>query len=253
MNDSGRLHFDLLLPHVTPESVATALEGFSRSLVDGKDMDWLAMAVRRSLATTIPDESDAANQTGSANTRKELERLASQLWAVLESIETRSRKANDALYSYAFCNWDADLEEEIRRDLPTGHPLAAFKQSLAELPTVAKFLGDAAKHADSGPLQQHRNWLGTKKRRQRIERGLNLAGVFESAYGEAVTVNMGAAQGLAPSPFMVFYQQMVRLAFGEVATPDLSGVCQKAQRWHRQSPTEYVPGLIPGLPEWMGC
>ena len=55
---------DHMLPAVTPEAVASALADFALPLAPGRHMDWLAMAVRRSLAISMPNISDGPERTG---------------------------------------------------------------------------------------------------------------------------------------------------------------------------------------------
>jgi hypothetical protein len=235
---------------VTPEAVANALQGFQPPLVAGRDMDWLALAVRRSLAMTMSRAPDTPERQSNADTRKELERLgkrAGKLWAAL--FDGRSYEADGAIFDYAMRHGGSEgwveegaghggfvwAEPGLRRE---------YREAVASLDWLSGFLQRVAREIPS----QAPRWTQTEWRAIRVHRGYVLAGVYEAAFGATVTVNMGQSVGASPSPFMEFYQRMVALAFNEQATADLSGVLQEAANRHRSQRYLYVQGLIPGLP-----
>jgi len=233
---------DHMLPTVTGEAVGRALAGFTLPLSPGKEMDWLAMAVRRSLAISIPDTSDGPERPSNAEFRDELLSLAEQASATWIAIFQRSAEADSRLWDEAFRRWEGCNALALGDD--PDFEYNRFRAALTELEWLSSFLGNAVK----GTEQQKPNWRAAERKRIRVHRGLYLARVFEAAFGTAVSANnwpSGAHR--TPSAFMDFYQRMVALAFGEHCTPDISGVLKAVCRLHRQYPAEFAEGIIPGL------
>ncbi|MCW1383915.1 hypothetical protein OLX02_13915 [Novosphingobium sp. KCTC 2891] len=233
---------DHMLLAVTPEAVASAMVGFALPLSPGKELDWLAMAVRRALGISIPNVSDGPERPSNAEFRDELVSLAERATETWIAIFQRSPEADSRLWDEAFNQWEGcnalaagdDPEFEYNR----------FRAALAELNWLSSFLGKAVK----GTEQQKPNWRAAERKRIRVQRGLYLAPIFEAAFGTVVSANnWPSGVHRAPSAFMDFYQRMVALAFGEQRTPDLSGVLKAVCRMHRQYPTTFADGVIPGL------
>lgn len=243
------LHHDLDLPHVTAEAVTEALNGFAAPLAKGKDMAWLAMAVRRSLGITIQHVSDGPDRRDNASVRREMEGLAKSAGDTWKAIFGRSSEADSVMWDYAFRNWDGQGGEDLGNGLATFDPdeteLRRFKAALSELDWLSGFLRRAAQgiESDRGP------WREGIKKRLRIERGCYLAPVFEAAFGQPATANNwpSDARHVAPTAFMDFYQRMMTLAFPTEPISNLSDVLKVACQHQRRQPAWINEGLIPGL------
>lgn len=237
------IHRDHVLPWVTPEAVALALDGFSLQLSSSRTIDWLAMAVRRALGNTARRTGDGPRRPSNSEIRAELTRLAEAVQAAWGKVFDRSEASDSRLWDHAFRHWEG-VNALATSDDP-GFAYNRFRTALADLDWMSGFLRAAAQETEP----QRGAWRRAEERRIRVERGQYLAPVFEATFGEAVTANNwpSDARHSAPTPFMDFYQRMVALAFAEQATPDLSGILKAASRLHRNEPVEFVQGAIPGL------
>lgn len=224
---------------VTRETVARALEGFPIPLLPDRDMDWLTMAVRRALAIAKRDKRRGPERTSNADIRADLERLAElagQTWLKLVECDLAT---DDRIHTIAWRHWDGEggnvsEPQEYRR----------YRAALVELEWLAGFLHKAAMETES----PKGSWRAKERRWLRIERGRNLAPIFEAAYGKLVSANNWPSdKEHEASAFMDFYQRLVALAFGENVTPDLSGVLKEVCQRHRQDPVQFDEGVIPGL------
>lgn len=231
---------DSWLPKVTPDSVGKSLDGFTLSLLPDKTMDWLAMAVRRSLAISMRSVSAGPDRTSNADIRAELERLAELAGSTWLELFQCSDATDSRLWTIAWRRWDGEGGN-------VGEPLEyrRYKAAVKELDWLAGFLRLAAKETESprGPWREkERKWL-------RIERAQYLAPVFESAFGERVTANNFPTdpRHKAPTPFMDFYARMITLAFGAREAVNFTEVVKAARQRHRQHPVQFAEGIIPGL------
>ena len=236
-------HLDLKLPMVSTEAVAEALSGFNLPFASGKDLSWLAMAVRRSLgvATMV-----SLPMTSSSEIRIELRRLAGIAESTWIELFQYRKDTDGHLMNYAWQKDDDANPDGFDRDdweLPTDY--ARYQTAIAELDWLGQFLRRAADatRPQAGP------WRQSGEKRRRIDRGHFLAPVFESGFGVAVSANNypNDPRHKSPTAFMDFYQRMVKLAFGENLTPDLSGVLKASCQLHRSAPMELVEGIIPNL------
>lgn len=237
---------DHMLPAVTPEAVARALAGFALPLAPGRDMDWLAMAVRRSLAISMPNISDGPERTSNADICDELERLAALTGATWLELFQCDHAADSRLWDHAWRHWDGEGGTDVGDGMVMGEPsdYRRFKAAVAELDWLASFIREAAKATDV-PRKQ---WRNPERKALRIRRGQYLAPVFEAAFGQAASANnWPSGKDRNPTAFMDFYGRMIALAFGEQATPNISGVLKAACRLHRQHPAQFAEGIIPGL------
>lgn len=241
------IHMDHLLPAVTPEAVSSALEGFAVSLSPGRDMDWLAMAVRRSLAISMPNISDGPERASNAEIRGELERLAALAGATYLELFQCDHAADSRLLDHAWHHWDSEGEKDVDNgmfmDVPSDY--RRFKAAVAELDWLASFMRRAATATES----QHGPWRQSEGKQFRVARGQYLAPIFEAAFGQPVSANNFPtdARIRAQTPFMDFYGRMVTLAFGARETGNLTEVVKAACQLHRQHPAEFAEGIIPGL------
>lgn len=217
---------------LTPSNLAAELAHFTYKLAEGKDYDWLAMAIRRALALSVRAAGDGPDRQPNAETRKEIQGLAKRsgkLWLALR--ENLSQEADDALYSYAFRNWAGE-----REGISSGDPTEwkRFRSALAELDWLSGWLRRAA---DQIPSQRPR-WTEREVRNIRIQRGLALAPIYLSAY----RVNT-----LASKAFGDFYQRVTDLAFDEGDIPDFESMMSEIRQSHSKEPLVYEAHFIPGI------
>lgn len=242
-DDEGELdafvYRDSYLPHVTAESVAEALERFPLSLATVRSWDWLAMAVRRSMAMTMQNVTEGPNRQSNADTRKELQALArraGKLWAAL--FEGRSAEAEDAIWSYSWRRWDGSGGEDIGNGLTIGDPTdwRRFEDAVRELDWVSVFLHKVAQQVPS----QAPKWTKAEWRELRIQRGQYLLPIYLAAF---------LANELTNKTFGDFYQRMVSLAFPDEMDdiPDFEALISEARKRHETSPVAFNPRHIPGL------
>ncbi len=238
---------DHMLPAVTPEAVGSALAGFALPLSAGRDVDWLAMAVRRSLAISMPNVSDGPERTSNADIRGELERLATLAGATWLELFQCDHAADSRLWDHAWHHWDGEGGTDIGDGMVVGEPsdYRRFKAAVAELDWLASFMREAAKATES----QRGPWRQSEEKRLRVQRGQYLAPIYEAAFGQPVSANNFPtdARIKAQTPFMDFYARMVTLAFGARETANLTEVVKAACQLHRQLPAEFAEGIIPGL------
>jgi hypothetical protein len=233
--DEGELerfvYRDDMLPKVTAEAVADALDGFP--LQCRCSMDWLATAVRRALAITIRAAGDRPDRQSNRKTKKELETLASRAAKAWLSIQERSAWADSAAWDFAWRN--SPLEGETTIDgLTIGEPSAyrRFSEALTHLDWLSSFLRDTAKAIE----KQAPRWPEAEARQIRIERAEYLAPIYKTAFGLDELIRFGD-----------FYQRMVALAFDEGDIPDLEALMSEARRRHSETPAAFGPGA--GIPE----
>lgn len=234
------------LSQMSDEAVSNALADFPLTLSGGRDMGWLAMAVRRALAISMRHVEDGPERTSNFDVRAELERLAALAGSTWVDLHECNHAADSRLWDHAWLHWDGEGGTEVGNGMVMGEPsdYRRFKAAVAELDWLASFVRDAAKTTPS----QRGPWRRSEEKRLRVERGQYLAPIFEAAFGKKVSANnWPSGTHREPSAFMTFYQRMVALAFNEQATPDISGVLKKACHLHRKHPAQFAEGVIPGL------
>lgn len=231
--------WDAQLPHITAEAVREALERFPMPMAGGKDWPWLALAVRRSLAFSIPNRDNSPDRQPNADTRKELERLAKRcgkLWIAL--FDGRSQAVEDAVFDGALRRWVAEVGEGAASPdgIILGDPTdwRRFNAAINELDWLSGFLRSIAREVPS----QKPRWTEAEWRRVRLRRALCLAPVFLAAF---------RAKSLPGKVFGDFYQRMVDLAFAEGDIPDFESLIGDARQLHQSHPTTFDPDFIPGL------
>lgn len=236
-----------MLPAVTPEAVASALAGFELPLSPDRDMEWLAMAVGRSLGISLPNISDGPERTSNTDISGELKRLAALAGSTWQKLFQRSNAADARLWDHAWHTWDGEDGDEISDDVIIGNPseYRRFKSAIAELDWLASFLREAVNTAE----KQQGPWRQSVAKRLRVQRGQYLAPIYEAAFGQPVSANNFPTDTRikAQTPFMDFYSRMVTLAFGARETVNLTEVVKAACQLHRQHPAEFAPGIIPYL------
>ena len=175
------------LPTVTRDAVASALDGFALSLVHGKDMDWLTMATRRSLAGAHRYPAVSSGRISNAKIRANLKRLADLAGSIWQKLFQLDHATDYRLLDYATQHWDGEGGTDLGDGVFIGDPsdYRRFKSAVAELDWLASFLRQGAKATES----QHGPWRQKEERRVRIERGQYLAPIFEAAFGQPISAN----------------------------------------------------------------
>jgi hypothetical protein len=207
-------------------------------------MEWLAMAIRRSLPLAMKNTSEGPERQSNADTRMELERLGKRVgkvWAAL--FDGLSSEANDVIWDYAVRHSDGPRWEAMGDGGPgfvMGQPPlhSDYTAAMARLDWLSGFLQRVAREIPS----QRPRWTQAEWREIRIKRGQLLATIYESAFGrESVVAVWPEGLGYWPD----FYQRAVALACAETDTPDLEGVLNEARRRHKATPVIFSPDYIP--------
>lgn len=228
-------YLDAPLAALTKDTVAAAVTDMRLPLSSGFSASWLAFAVTRAIAVSLPDTSEnpevMRSNTEIGKTLKSLGKKASTLWVELQSLD------QDADYAI----WD-HLEQ-------MGEAFEVWSQKKRELELMSIILLGAARSVTVGHRQQPPRWRDQLKRRDRIQRVQLLAPIFEAATGRKATSNdYPSGKASKPTAFMEFYQRMVELALEERATLDLAAIAKVGLARHRKQPAELAFGLIPGYP-----
>lgn len=243
---------DHLLPKFTQEALEHELASFALPMLPNRNMAWLTVVTRRALAISMRHVGDGPQRMSPTDIRAELERLAGLTSATWLDLFQCHGEVESRLWDHAWKHWDGEGGTEIEEGVVIGAPSmhVRYKAAIRELDWLSGFLLEAAREtkAKRGP------WRSSEERQIRLERALYLAIIFEAAFGQKVTANnwradgwRGDAYSKAKTPFMDFYQRMVKIAFDEEATPDLSGVLKDACRQHKVRPARFAQGVIPGL------
>jgi len=223
------------LPHIQAESVGDALIGFPLEFVPGKNLGWLATAVRRTLAYTMPTERDDPSRIGNAEIRDALDRLGRQVQSLWVDLFELPDPLDSRLWDYAFEQWKGVNALTAAGDESFAYN--RYKVALSHLDWLAGFL----KRAAMATPDQQKNWRQSAKKELRILRGYYLAPIFEAAFGKKITVNNCPSDPRHdnPTPFMVFFSRMTRLAFGQIDDSNLSEVLKMARKWHKREPADF--------------
>ena len=235
------------LQHVSVEAVTKILNELTVPLRAEREADWLAMAIRRALALGLPNFRNHPERAANADTKDELKRLAGLIESVRGQILARSDEADDRLWNHGWLYWARHEATNDEADLKVSRPpsYVRFEGAILELDWLTNFLNSAAMEIEP----QNGPWRSAEYRKLRVQFALNLAPIFEAAFGRSVTANNfpNDPRHPDPTPFMDFYQRVVSLAFGEQVTPDLSGVIKEARKRHKKYPVRYPKDFLPGL------
>ncbi len=228
------IYRDHMLPKVTPQAVADALDGFALPRVRNRSTDWLAMAVRRALAATLRNVGETPDRPKNADVRDELKGLATTAKEAWLAIWQRSPCSDSRIWDHAWRCWDGEGGNEVGDGITIGDPAdhRRFNAALAELDWLGSFLHRAAEATEAQPPR----WREAERRELRIERAQYLFPIFEATF-EPVQLNT----------FTDFYQRMVWLAFEEGDIPDLEALISEMKRRHDRAPVTFNPDFIPGL------
>ena len=241
------LGLDNLLPVVTAESVEGALTGFALRLTPGRDLAWLALAVRRALALTIPGRDDDPSRPSNADVRDELRNLAQQAEEVSRKLFHCQSAVDSTLWEHAWQRANATLSvgSVDSAELISPPDYRRLWAAAAELAWLSDFVHEAAE----AMTKQGGQWRNSQQRWIRVQRGLHLAPVFEAAFGQRITLNKYPTDPRykTPTAFMDFYCRMIIVAFGKHEITNFTEVLEDARDLHRKRPVEFGKGIIPGL------
>lgn len=217
---------------MTAEAVGEALLDFPIPIKEDVTLGWIATAVRRGLALTIPEGSNDPTRESNAEVRDRLNKLATRLRSVWRDAFTRDEGIDDLLFWSAFRRWGGQNALGTARD--PDFEFNRLAPALEQLEWLTSYFERAAKDVEP----QQKNWRLTQDKEWRVARGQVLAPIFEHAFGKPVTVNRFRydPRFKEATPFMVFYERMVTLAFGNVSDLNLPEVLQEARRRHLEDP-----------------
>jgi len=218
---------------LTGLAIETLLKDFPLPLAAPWTPGLLASRLSDGLATTIPSADFDPNRTRDVELRQTMNKLAGLLALLIPERQIFGSEVDKVLsrHSYkseGFSNYIGFIYSSRTR-------YRKFHQWVSQLPEMSDFLRDSASSLE----RQAPKWRLREKRELRISRGEVLIAIFEAAFGTRATVNNWAKNGgdarhTRPTPFMVFYQSVVELAFGESATPDLPRILREARSGRRR-------------------
>lgn len=208
---------------LTEGAVSDALKGFPLTPKPG--MEWLARAIQGALYW-----SDSDPFTSGCN---EPEPWPESNTEAKENIQKLAQNAEDLFAGLLKHYWEF---ENILG------PNGRFQDAIEELEWLAAGLSEAAA---AWPKARPRG-RETATRKQRIHRAACLSPVFEMAFDCIPAVNNWPESD--GGPWRDFYQRIVRLAFGEVKTPDWKGVLKVARWQDSRNRVTFPPGYLPDYP-----
>ena len=230
------------LPGLTPTVLEQIVSDLRLPLREGRDIEWLAIALTRALSIAEVPEQLSAGRRADAEIRKEMESLGDLARSTWIALFNRSREVDEKIFSYYFKfeggNNALDYLEIYRKIQ------LEIELSVAKLDWLSKLMLQSSVSIEG----QKRNWRANAAREQRISRAYFIAPIFESAFDSKITINnYPNGPHKAPTKFMAFYQRIVSAAFEEHATPDLVDVLKTARELHRKSPVQFAEGVMPLL------
>lgn len=210
---------------VTADALADALDGFPLCLPTERSLDWLARALRKTLALATP-LGIALGDNAQVNTitRANLTRAAAKL-----------DKAAAALKELT----DLDLADVVRVMAlgPLGAP--SFRSMPAELEYISDSFREVARrlYIVQGPAR------AAAARELAVRRAFYLAPVFELAFGVKATAN--DYPDADPGPWPDFFSRVIYAATGD-RVADLRKVLKEARSRHlaRQGPLAYAEAWL---------
>ncbi|MCL4671852.1 MAG: hypothetical protein KJZ64_02725 [Sphingomonadaceae bacterium] len=227
------------LSHVTGGAVRTALDDLPLNFVDGWDYEILAAEIRTALSNTIPlkiCDPERLSNTDIQNKLENLSKVAINLHNEISNLNYYvDQKLTETSFKLdGFVNFIGFIFSKDSR-------YYRFRKITSEIYFLADFLQTASASVE---VQSHK-WRDHERKRLRIWRAETLIPIFTDAFGEAATVNKASAidQWRNPTRFMIFFQLMMGLAFGEKATPNLVEVLETAR--NNLKDDVVIPGIEP--------
>lgn len=228
---------------ITPELIASALEGFS--LPPRRDIGWLARGVQA--AVYMVANADYPLEQGHAATRDELQLLAYKARGLWLDIFQMSSEAREQIDRFIWSPW-VEGDKEASSDSIEPQTLA-WNSATQELHWLGNFLDDAAKYV--GAKKQGQKWKTAAMQYWRMQFAYWLAPTFQKGFGRKpglskprVTNAWGQRRSGRRSlgHWADFYQRIMVAAFNEKATPNLALVLGLARK--RGMPS-FSAGMFP--------
>lgn len=207
MPTSGRERF----AHVTAQAVADALDGFRLPIVDGRDVEWLSRALRKTLALATP-LSVALGDCAQPNSL-----TRTNLLAAAPKLERAAAALGDLT--------ELDLAPVAAAMKPGPLGVYPFRKMRAELGYLAECFRATALHLPvlQGPAR------AAAARELAIRRAFYLGPLFTMAYGAKATAN--DYPGADPGPWPDWFARIIFAATGD-RIPDLRKVLKEARARH---------------------
>ena len=195
-------------------------------MVDGWNHEVLAVEIGIALSPTMPPEIFDPSRLSNADIRDRIAKLSRAARALHNEISGACALVHGQLKSASFKR--DGFTNFIGFLFSKNSQYFRFHETSSNLSFVADFLDSAARDTE----RQSSKWRQSEKRRLRVWRGERLIPIFEGAFGRKITVNAWPfdSRHRGPTLFMQFYQRMVKLAFDEEITDDLSGVLKEARK-----------------------
>jgi hypothetical protein len=234
-----------MVPLATDEAIEAALDDFRLPLVSGVTLAWLSRAVRNGLSNSRADVSSTSKRLSNRRVKANLTTAACATDAAFYALLQLDWWSDDALWKASLANWDGeggvDLGE-LGIVAPAGE-YRRYKETIDNLEWLSGWLRSVSARVPS----QRSPWRRQADRTLRIDRGTQLAPIFEKAFGQSVSANNFPfdARHKRSTPFMDFYERMVAVAFGEKGIPDLPGILKEVCQKHRAAPVELMPRVSP--------
>lgn len=227
------------LSHITADTVKEALGGASLDLANGWDFKILAIEVREALSRTIPLKTYDPERVSNTEIREKFSQLSMKARALANEISTLHSLDHQHLSKTSF-KIDG-FANFIGFIFSQSNQYYRFQKTVPEVSFIADFL-EAASHSVE---EQSHKWRDHERKRLRIWRAETLIPIFCDAFGQAATVNKAPTidHWQNPTKFMIFFQRMMGLAFGENATPNLVEVLETARNNLRGDVA--IPGVEP--------
>lgn len=197
--------------NLTTAALAEAIDGFPLPLCPGRDLDWLAHALRKTVALATPIGIAVGDKAQpNSVTQANLTRAAAKIERAAAALKQLS---------------DLDLVPVVRAMelTPRGAPL--FRLMPAEFEYVADAFRNVARslHIAQGPTRV------AAARELAVRRAFYVAPLFETAFGVKATVN--DYPGANPGPWPDFFGRIIFAATGD-RVADLRKVLKEARSRH---------------------
>jgi hypothetical protein len=241
--DEVDAHHRAMVPLLTDDAIEAAVADFRLPLAPGVTLDWLSRAVRNALSSSRADVTSTSKRPSNRQVKANLTGAATAADTAFYALLQLDWWSDEALWRASLAGWDGEGGVDLG-ELGVVAPAAEyrrFKETIDNLEWLSAWL-----RLVSASLPSQRSpWRRQADRTLRINRGRQLAPVFEAAFGQQVSANNwpSDARHKHSTAFMDFYERMVAVAFNERSTPDLPGILKEVCQKHRATPAELVPKI----------
>jgi hypothetical protein len=216
------------LDRVTAAAIEQALSGFSLPLSDSWTHEQLAEAVRQALS--LPQRHFQSQRLSNQDIRKRIQKLSAAASKLADGFENLGGQAEWHIAGSSFKASGMNNFLGFLHSDRTGY--ATFYRWASQARLMAQYLESVAEDVS----RQSPQWRQKVNRDRRVVAGAALIPVFEQAFKTTVTVNNWPFDGRhsKPTPFMEFFQLIMKVAFRENVTSDISGILKEARRLYTQ-------------------